>query len=186
MRRYYITNRKAVGGVAAVLRCMERNIRDGVDMIQIREYDLPAAELIDLTRRAVALVAGTSTRILVNSRADIAVITGAHGVHLPANSIPPARLRPIRPSGFVIGVSCHTRMELQRAQTEDADFAVFGPVFPSPGKGAAVGIDGLRAAVRGLRLPVYALGGITKQNAADCLAAGATGVAAITWFQSDG
>lgn len=186
MRRYYITDSRAAGGIEEVLRFLERAIRDGVAMIQVREKHLPARQLLELTRRAVALSAGTATRILVNTRVDVALAAGAGGVHLPGASISPARWREILPMGFLIGVSCHTIHELREAEHDGADFAVYGPVFPSPGKGAPIGIDGLTQAIRGTSLPVYALGGIDKTNAATCLRAGAAGVAAISWFQRGG
>jgi len=180
MKRYYITDRKQAGGVVALLDCIARNA--GVDWIQIREKDLPARELSDLVWRALA-VAGSS-KVLVNSRVDVALACGAHGVHLPAGSIAPREWRRIVPAGFLIGVSCHTLDELRAA--EGADFAVYGPVFrplskedPRP----PLGLEGLREGCRAARVPVLALGGLTWQNAAECVAAGAAGVAGITLFQ---
>jgi thiamine-phosphate pyrophosphorylase len=167
-----------------LLYAIERAVADHVDFIQIREKDLNARELLELTRHAVALALPSSTKILVNTRVDIALAAHADGVHLPAGSVAPARMRGVVPPGFVVGVSCHTVDELRRAERELADFAVLGPVFPSPGKGPAIGLAGLRAAVAEVRLPVFALGGVDKKNAADCLAAGAAGVAAIRWFQN--
>jgi thiamine-phosphate pyrophosphorylase len=164
-----------------LLSFVERAIADRVDLIQIREKDMSARELLGLTRRVVALAVSGTTRILVNTRADIALAADADGVHLPSDSLAPSVLRHVVPPGFVIGVSCHTLEELRRAEREGADFAVYGPVFP--GKGQPIGIAGLREGVAAVRLPVYALGGISKRNAADCLAAGAAGVAAIRMFQ---
>ena len=169
-----------------MLRFVEQAIADGVDLIQIREKDMSTRELLDLSRHAVALAYSSATKILVNSRADVALVAGADGVHLPAESISPLIMRRVVPPGFLIGVSCHEVAELRRAELDAADFAFYGPVFATPGKGAPIGLNGLRAGVSAVKLPVYALGGVNKKNAADCLAAGAAGVAAITWFQKSG
>ena len=103
MLRCYITDRRAAASTAALLDSISRALQNGVDFIQIREQDLPARDLCYLVRHALALPTPRSTRILVNSRADVALACGAHGVHLPAHSIAPLALRAIAPAGF--GVS---------------------------------------------------------------------------------
>lgn len=178
MRRYYITDRKSCRDV---VHCIERAVAASVDLIQIREKDLPARELLVLVRKAVRLTAASRTRVLVNGRADVALAAGADGVHLPAGGIYPGEWRRILPPGFLVGVSCHSVEELQLAAA--ADFAVYGPIFATPGKGPAIGLAALREAARASPIPIFALGGITPENAQSCVDAGAVGTAAIRMFQ---
>ena len=181
MLRYYITDSRAAGGVSRLIGFIERALGQGVDYIQIREKDMPARDLLALTRSALALPNPHGAKFLVNSRLDIALAAGAHGVHLPANSLAPRDLRAITPPGFLIAVSTHSLEELRAAEAEAAAFAVFGPVFKA--KPAPAGIGALRDAVRSVSIPVLALGGVDETNAAECVEAGAVGIAGISMFQ---
>ena len=172
MKRYCITDSLEVAARAA---------RDGVEMIQIRAKQLSARELSSLVRSVLRVA--QASRILVNTRTDVALACSAHGVHLPAGSMAPETIRRITPAGFLIGVSCHTIDELHAAEREGADFAVYGPVFPSVTKMVQpIGIEAFHRAVISLRLPVYALGGVTAENAPQCIEQGAAGIAGISLF----
>src|SRR5262249_10133315 len=177
MIRYYVTDRRH----ADVLACAARVVREGVDMIQVREKDLPAAELFELVCKVRDLAGGSRTRVLVNDRLDIALAAGIDGVHLPANGLPAERVRPLIK---LLGVSTHTLKEAIAAEQSGADFIVFGPIFDSPGK-SAVGLEPLRKVACSVKIPVLAIGGITAANTNEVLNAGAAGIAGIRLFQSD-
>jgi len=183
----YITDRRTLPVNIDLLDCIARNLAAGVEWVQIREKDLSARELFDLTAQVLELPNPHRSTILVNTRVDVAIAAGAGGVHLPAGSPAPRRWRALSPAGFLIGVSCHTLDDVRAAEEEGADYAVFGPVFAPRSKVTALaprGLDALAQAARAVRVPVLALGGITRENTRDCIAAGAAGVAAISLYQS--
>jgi thiamine-phosphate pyrophosphorylase len=169
----------------------------GVDWIQIREKDLSGRDCGLLTRealqRAAKLTASNAapTRILANDRLDVALSEGAGGVHLGENSLPlPEAKRLVRAQAlsqdFLIGVSCHSVEAARSAASGGADYLFFGPIFSTPSKaafGAPQGLERFAEVCRAVSIPVLAIGGITLANASACLAAGASGIAAIRLFQ---
>jgi thiamine-phosphate pyrophosphorylase len=203
---YYITDRSQFrGDEPARRRALLSKIADasqaGVDYIQLREKDLIARELEVLARKAVAIIRDNTlttnyqslaTRLLINSRTDVALAVGADGVHLPSDDISPSEVRRLwskcgagapareRP---VITSACRTRENVLCAESEAADFAIFAPVFEKKGS-APTGLAALREVCQ-TKIPVLALGGITLQNAGSCLEAGAAGIAAIRLFQEN-
>src|SRR5262245_5602289 len=157
----------------------------GIDFVQLREKDLGGAALLELARAVVGAVAGTSARVLVNGRPDVAALAGAHGVQLPADGLPVAAVRRAFGS-LVIGASCHGVDDARAAAADGASLVVFGPVFPTPGKEArAQGLDALARVARAVAVPVYAIGGVDAGAAVDGVTAGASGVAAIRPFLRD-
>jgi thiamine-phosphate pyrophosphorylase len=198
----YITDRNQFPGSAqnedkerGLLEKIAECAAAGVDWIQLREKDLSARALQELAHKAVAVIpSGSPTRLLINSRTDVALASGAHGVHLPAHDLTASDARGIMArAGLttpVIGVSTHSVEEAAQAEAHGADFAVFGPVFEKDGQLNPGGLDELRQACRrpridGAPMPVLALGGITLDNAGQCFAAGAAGIAAIRLFQEN-
>lgn len=166
-----------------ILASVAPAVEAGVSLIQIREKNLSARHLFELTRSVVGAVAGSSARVLVNDRADIALAADADGVHLTARSMSPAVIRDNFPRQFVVGVSTHSVEEAATAEMAGADFAVFGPVFETPGKNQPEGLDALRTVcARVGPFPVLAIGGIDAENVDEILRAGASGVAAIRAF----
>lgn len=161
----------------------------GIDLIQLREKSLTARVLFELTEQAVYLTRGSATRLLVNDRADIAAGARADGVHLTAQSIEAVTIRRAFGNDFLIGASTHSLAEAQTAKDGGADFVVFGPVFATASKekyGPPLGVKELETVASELRpFPVVALGGITRDNLADCLRAGASGIAGISLFADE-
>jgi thiamine-phosphate diphosphorylase len=160
----------------------------GVDWVQIREPDLPAAELYEVVRHAVAEVSGPAgrTRIIVNDRLDVALAAGAHGVHLRGTSFDASRARAAVAADFLIGRSVHTVDEAVAAESGGGlDYLIFGTMFQTASKPTGhplAGPEVLQAAVSACRLPILGIGGITVDNADRIAAAGAAGIAAIGLF----
>lgn len=206
---YYITDRMHFPGDeparhSALLAKIAEAARAGIDYIQLREKDLCTRELEQLARQAIPVIRELRTenqeprtRLLINSRTDVALAVGADGVHLRSNDISAFEVRsiwtkalaqispPAAPSP-VIAVSCHTRADVLRAEAQAADFAVFAPVFEKrdcPGTRPA-GLAVLREVCQAGIL-VLALGGVTLDNALLCRKAGAAGIAAIRLFQEN-
>jgi len=203
----YITDRRQLraASLAVVIR---ETVRAGVDIVQIREKDLTTRELIALVEEALTVKVEASgagpgpnavqpylagrengmagTRVVVNDRVDVALATGADGVHLAGHSMPVQVVRRFVSSAFLIGVSCHSLEEAMAAESGGADYLVLGPVFETPSKlgyGPPLGLEKLRNVTSRIRIPVLALGGITVDRVRPCLEAGASGIAGIRIFQ---
>jgi thiamine-phosphate pyrophosphorylase len=209
---YYITDRTVFAADEPTRRRrlldkISEAARAGIDYIQLREKDLPTRELEQVAREAVDILRQLRTEnrelrtaLLINSRTDIALATGADGVHLRSDDIAPpdvraiwekcgagASARELSPREPLIGISCHSREEVKQAKADRATFAVFAPVFEKkkdvPNTQPA-GLTQLHEACK-IKIPVLALGGVTLENAKSCLEAGASGIAAIRFFQEN-
>jgi thiamine-phosphate pyrophosphorylase len=208
MIRYAITDRARFPGgesarQAALLEQAQELAAAGLDFVQLREKDMDPGALADLTRQLLAVFRAHSpaTRLLINSRADVAVAAGADGVHLTsaAGSLMPADIRRLyRSAGLpepVVSASCHSLAEVAYTRKANPSMILFGPVFekvyfdvkavePSDvllSEGSGLNLLHMACAAAGL-VPVLALGGVTPQNAEACLSAGAAGIAGIRLF----
>lgn len=186
-----ITDRRRLAGGASSIdharQCLVRQtqfaVDAGVDLVQLRERDLDGAVLAAIARDLVAITRGTRTRLVVNDRLDVALASGADGVHLRGDSFSTAGARRIAPPGFLVGRSVHAVDDARQAG--EADYLIAGTVLPSRSKGAdhtVIGVDGLRAIVASTSLPVLAIGGIAAAILSDVSATGAAGCAAIELF----
>src|SRR6476646_6418376 len=187
LQLYYITDRRLL---ARITECAAA----GIEYVQLREKDLEARALEEMALKAMGVLGGSQTRLLINSRTDVALACGAHGVHLPANDLSASEVRSIFAragrSDPVIGGSTHSAAEVASAEAHGASFAVFGPVFEKSGSANREGLEQLRGICHRTEaaqppMPVWALGGITLENAGQCAAAGAAGIAAIRLFQQN-
>jgi thiamine-phosphate pyrophosphorylase len=185
---YLITSGNATdsnfpAGQAEILDVIRLSVAEGVDLIQIREKSLSARRLFELALAASALTRKTATRLLINDRADIAVAAGANGVHLAANSLSVKAVRKAFPGTLLIGVSTHSWEAAALAASEGADFAVFGPVYDTPEKGPAKGLEALQKVCERLSpFPVFGLGGVDLSRMDEVFRAGAAGIAGIRCF----
>ncbi len=187
-RFYLITDRR---------RCSPRSLQTvvreacdhGVKAVQLREKDMGSDELVAYVQRLSEITRKRSAKLFINrgrpvgttEDAFLAASIGSDGFHFPESIVFPHKLKQRFPK-LIIGMSTHSVNAAIVASTEGADFVTFGPVFETESKkpfGPPQGLDVLRAVARASTIPVFAIGGITPENTADCLAAGAHGVAAI-------
>ena len=187
-----VTDRRRLGAALGLpkedwIEALRQQVRGaaagGVDFIQVREPDLEAAELADLVRRLIVDASSTRTRILVNDRIDVALATGASGVHLKETSILPSQVRRIAPEGFVIGCSVHDINAI--AARKSADLLIAGTVMPTASKRAVdyLSKDGLSRIVEAAAgQPVLGIGGLDLTSIPLLASAGAAGMAAIGAF----
>jgi thiamine-phosphate pyrophosphorylase len=157
--------------------------RAGVRAVQLREKDLPTRPLQALTRDLAEEARTHGAHLLVNERVDLALMNGVAGVQLPAAGLPPAVARRLLPAESFVGVSTHSLEEVVLAEAAGADFVVLGPIFATPSKhsfGAPIGLKTVERTRVRCRIPIFGIGGITKDRVRDVRSAGADGIAVIS------
>lgn len=154
----------------------------GCKAIQLRHKSASARELYRTACRLRTLTQEAGALLFVNDRVDVALAAGADGVHLGPHDLPPGALRAALPTGFLVGVSCDDPAQARLLVAQGADFLGSGTVYPTRSKsdaGEAIGLEGLRAVVEAVSVPVVGIGGITPERYPLLLATGAAGAAVL-------
>jgi thiamine-phosphate pyrophosphorylase len=188
------TLRPAAGGFASVrlyillteslckkpwLEVAEQAIAGGADCLQLREKNLDGAELLDRARKLAALCRGNNVLCIINDRPDIALLSGADGVHLGQDDLPAREVRKIVGSNKILGVSTHSIEQARQAVLDGADYIGVGPVFRSSTKPRDFlpGLEYARQVVQQIKIPAVAIAGITLDNVDEVLATALRAVA---------
>ena len=174
----YAISRAGPLGRDAFLARLKVRLARGLRLLQLREPDYQRAEMEDLARTVMVLARGAGARVLINSDIALALSVGADGVHLTSRQL---RTAASRPDLAWVGASCHTGEELRLAENLGADFAVLGPVLPTPSHpGAALlGWDEFRELASGAAIPIFALGGLNPGHMESAWSSGAHGIAML-------
>ncbi|PYM91240.1 MAG: thiamine phosphate synthase [Candidatus Rokuibacteriota bacterium] len=178
---YVVLDRRASGG-RDLEEILDATIAGGCRMIQLREKEWPSGRLLPLAERLRDRCRRAGVTFIVNDRVDLAVAVGADGVHLGQDDLPPRAARPLLRPGMVLGRSTHSVGQAREAQAEGADYIAVGSMFPTRTKPdfQLVGPELIRAIRPETRSPLVGIGGVTRENVAEVIRAGADGVAVIS------
>jgi thiamine-phosphate pyrophosphorylase len=179
----YIITDENIGLQRTHAEIAEQAIAGGADVIQLRDKSCSSRELTEIARTLRGITRRTSTLFIVNDRLDVAIASGADGVHLGQGDMRCDVARQIAPPGFIIGVSVSNRKEALQAERDGADYVALSPTFFTGSKqdaGPGHGLTILREICRHVSVPVIAIGGIHPGNVSEVIAAGADGVAVIS------
>lgn len=178
---YAVTERSYIGQ-RNFIDAVEEALKAGVTVLQLREKDISSRDFYRLALQLRELTKAYGIPLIINDRVDIALAVDADGVHVGQEDLPAEAVRRIIGKEKILGVSARTVEEALKAEEDGADYLGVGAVFPSPTKPSseAIGLEGLRKIKSRVKIPVVAIGGITRDNAAEVIAAGADGIACIS------
>lgn len=182
LRLYLVTDRAACLG-RPLTEVVGQAVQGGVTLVQLREKQAGTREFVELTRGLLAVLRPLGVPLLVNDRVDVALAAGADGVHLGQTDMRYADARRILGPEAIIGLTISREADLEREDAAAADYLGVGPVFPTrtkPDHAPPWGVEGLARAARLARRPFVAIGAVTALSAADCVRAGAAGVAVVS------
>jgi thiamine-phosphate pyrophosphorylase len=180
-RLYPILDRTAYADADALLSAAEDLLAGGVKLLQYRNKNGRARQMLDEARRLRELL-GNRAHLFMNDRADLAVAADCAGLHLGQEDLSPEAARRLIGPRMWLGVSTHNPEQLEAANSTSADYLAIGPVFGTASKekpDPVVGLEGVRSARALTRKPLVAIGGITRENARSVIDAGADAVAVI-------
>ncbi len=161
----------------------EAALRGGADVIQLRDKGGSLRDLLPQARAIQALCRARRATFIVNDRVDLALASGADGAHVGQEDLPAEAARRLLGTGRILGVSTHDRAQAEAAMRAGADYIGFGPMFATGTKATGYtprGLDGLREVRSAVRIPILAIGGISLENVAEVIEAGAAAVAIIS------
>jgi thiamine-phosphate pyrophosphorylase len=178
---YAILDRSVAGG-RGLPELLEAILKGGARLVQLREKTLPLVELLPLAQRLARQCREARALFIVNDRADVALAAGADGLHVGQEDLPAGRARALLRPGMILGVSTHDPEQARRAVADGADYVAVGAIFPTTTKPSfeLVGPELIRRVRSQIPVPLVGIGGITADNAATVLAAGADAVAVIS------
>lgn len=179
--RLYIIPDRTIGAPRSLLEQTTAALGGGATAIQLRDKQMEGRELLETATAMVELCRRAGALFFVNDRLDIALLCGAHGVHLGQDDLPANAARRLCPPGFIVGVSAQNEEQARRAKAHGADYLGIGAVYPTQTKdAAALGLDGVRRVAAATDLPSVAIGGISQANAAEVMAGGVDGLSVIS------
>lgn len=178
---YAVTDRKWTGE-KTLYQQVEEALKGGATLIQLREKNMSQEEFLKEAREMTALCHRYGTALIINDNVEVALKSGADGVHVGIEDIPVKEIRKQAPGDFIIGATAKTTEQAQRAEKEGADYLGVGAVFPSPTKKNAIRIttEELRKICSSVRIPAVAIGGITSENAGSLAGGGMAGMAVVS------
>ena len=181
LRLYVIPDRKT-GAPLSLPEQARLAVEGGATAIQLRGKEADGRELLEIAREMASFCRRSGVLFIVNDRLDVALLSGADGVHLGQSDLPPGEARRLAPRPFIVGVSVHTPEEAGKAEVDGADYLGVGAVFGTGSKDDAkiIGPEGLRRVVEKARVPLVAIGGITRDNLPDVMKCGVDGFAVIS------
>ena len=179
--RVYVIPDSAAGAPRSLEEQARLAILGGATMIQLRDKEMTGRELYETAQRLLLLCRPRGIPLIVNDRLDVALVSGADGVHLGAEDLPVYAAKRLVPEGFIVGATAHSVEEGIRAEADGADYVGVGAAFPSGTKKGAVvlGVAGVREVCSAISLPTVAIGGITAENAREVLDSGVDGVSVV-------
>ncbi|MDR2174737.1 MAG: thiamine phosphate synthase [Synergistaceae bacterium] len=179
--RLYVIPDRGAGAPLSLEEQARLAIEGGATAIQLRDKEADGGELLRTARALSALCRERRVLFIVNDRLDVALLSGADGVHLGQSDLPVTDARRLAPRPFLVGASAHTPSEALEAERDGADYIGVGAVFGTGSKSdaAVIGLERLRETAAASRLPSVAIGGVTTENLPRVILCGVDGVSVI-------